>query len=535
MGEADTAATIDDLQETDVGLNPKIMAENCHGSNSESVQNDAAEPACRQRNGTMNQRPATSQTSISNAVRFGLASRIWQLLAGLVTAVLVTGLFSADLQGYYYTFARLLAMQTFVELGLHAIIIYFVSHDWARLKLDESGAITGDPDSLSRLVTFGRKLFRWYGGVAALFVLIVGLTGVIFFWPGDPEIDWISPWMVLVVLTACSLWLIPFISILEGCNQVESVNRFRFWLAVVANLAVWPSLIMGAGLWAIAVSGLVKLVGELFLLGGVYRNFFRVFRTPQGNAHFPWKEEVWPMQWRSAVQSIAGYFGLAFVTVVMFKCHSPALGGQVGLTCTLLLVVQGLGQAWIQPSVPTIGVLISQRDFSLLNRMFRRLLIVSSSLVLAGSVGFAGVIWALKTWQLEISQSALPAEMIRILTRLTERIIDPGTILIFGIGVTCSHVVTCQGIYIRAHRKDPMLVLSTTSNVLTGIAIYLLGRFYAETGAAIGYSAVLLLVALPGHLHFMRVVRSCWHQSLEAPELVGGEADQPTDTSDIEH
>ena len=483
----------------------------------------------------MNQSSESSRLSIGNAVRFGLASRIWQLLAGLVTAVLVTGQFSEDLQGYYYTFARLLAMQTFVELGLHAIVIYFVSHDWARLKLDESGSIAGDADSLSRLVTFGRKLFLWYGGVSVLFVLIVGVTGVVFFWPGDTQIDWISPWLVLVVLTAGSLWLIPFIAILEGCNQVEAVNRFRFWLAVAANLAVWPSLIMGAGLWAIVVSGLVKLVGELILLCGVYRNFFRVFKTPQGNAYFPWKEEVWPMQWRSAVQSVAGYFGLAFVTVIMFKFHSPALGGKMGLTCTLLLVVQGLGQAWIQPSVPSIGVLISQRKFSSLNQMFHRLLIVSSSLVLAGSVGFAAVIWAVNTWRLEISQSALPAEFVRTLTRLADRIIDPGTILIFGIGVTSSHVITCQGIYIRAHRRDPLLVLSTTSHVLTGIAIFLLGRFYAETGAAIGYTAVLLLVAAPGHLYFMKVVRARWHQPVEMPDSVRGQGDQSMGTSGTEH
>jgi hypothetical protein len=483
----------------------------------------------------MNHGSSSSRPALEKAVLFGMAMRIWQVLAGLVTAILITSRFSSELQGYYYTFASLLAMQAFVELGLHAIVIYFVSHDWSRLELDESRAIAGDPDSLSRLVTFGRQLFRWYGGVAALFILIVGLAGIVFFWPGTVRIGWMLQWLLLVLLTAGSLWLIPFIAILEGCNQVESVNRFRFWLVVAANLAVWPSLLLGAGLWAVVVSAGVKLAGELWLVGGVYKNFFSIFRTPHENAHFPWKEEVWPMQWRSAVQSIAGYFGLAFVTLVLFKYHSPALSGQMGLTCTLLLIIQGLGQAWVQPYIPTIGILISRRDFSALNQMFLRLLILSSSLVLAGLVGFAGVIWGLATWQLEISESNLPPYVIHVLSRLVERILDPGTILLFGIGVTCSHAVSCLGIYIRAHRRDPLLALSTTSSALTGLSIYLLGRYFAETGAAVGYCGVLLLVALPGHVYFMKTVQSRWHQPLEAQVSMGAEDDEPTDTSDTEH
>ena len=449
---------------------------------------------------------SVSRLAIDKAVVFGLAARLWQLLAGPVTAVLITSLFSPDLQGYYYTFANLLALQAFVELGLHAIVIYFVSHDWSQLKLDESGEITGDKDSLSRLVTFGRKLFRWYAGVAALFVLIMCPTGIVFFWPGEVDIAWIQQWLVLVIVTAGSLWLIPFLAILEGCNQVETVNRFRFWLVVAGNIAVWTCLIQGAELWTLVASAGVRLFGELFLIGGVYRKFFACFRKPFREIPFPWKEEVWPMQWRSAVQSVAGYFGLAFATPVIFSFHGPALAGQLGLTLTVLIALQGVGQAWIQPKVPTIGMLISQRKFSTLNQLFRRVVLVSAVIVFLGVCAFASFVWGLATWRQEIAESAILSDVSGVLGHLRAGVIDPLPILVFGVGLTCHHVATCLGIYIRAHKRDPLVVLSTASSVLIGLLIYLLGRYFAVTGAALGYCGVYLLVVIPGHLLFFRRV-----------------------------
>lgn len=464
----------------------------------------------------MYKRYLLSKLAIDEAVFFGLAARVWQLLAGPVTAVLITSLLTPVLQGYYYTFANLLALQAFVELGLHAIVIYFVSHEWASLELDASGEITGDADSLARLVTFGRKLFRWYGGVAAAFVLLLCPAGIIYYWPGEPDIAWISQWLVLVFVTAGSLWLIPFLAILEGCNQVEAVNRCRFWLVIAGNIAVWTCLIFGAELWTLVASAAVRLCGELILVGWTYRKFFARFRIAFKDVSFPWKEEVWPMQWRSAVQSVAGYFGLAFANLVILPYHGAVLAGRLGLALTVLVAVQGVGQAWIQPKVPVIGMLISRREFTALNQLFRRVVFVSGSIVLLGVCGFAGFVQSLSTWQQEISESWLLSDVSGVLKNLRAGVIDPLPILIFGFGLTCHHVATCLGIYIRAHKTDPLVVLSTASSALIGLLIYLLGRYFSVTGAAVGYCSVYVLIVIPGHLVVLRNVVRQHHAPPEA-------------------
>lgn len=139
------------------------------------------DPTFESNNATV-RRPVRDQ-----AVVFGVMARIWQLIAGPVTAILVTTYFSGEVQGYYYAFASLLVMQSFCELGLHTLVIYIASHEWASLRLERDGNIGGESASLSRLASFAGSLFRWYLRVGALFIVGIGATGIIFFWPGDRE------------------------------------------------------------------------------------------------------------------------------------------------------------------------------------------------------------------------------------------------------------------------------------------------------------------------------------------------------------
>jgi len=124
-----------------------------------------------------------NRLEMDRAVFYSVSGRAWQFVAGPVTILLIAFYFTPELQGYFYTFASLLALQTFVELGLQVVIINVSSHEWARLSLDDRGHLTGDPRALSRLVSLGRKVAVWYGAASLVFVVGVGVAGVAFFWP----------------------------------------------------------------------------------------------------------------------------------------------------------------------------------------------------------------------------------------------------------------------------------------------------------------------------------------------------------------
>src|SRR6266699_1194993 len=135
---------------------------------------------------------------IDRAVFFGLLSRIWGLAAGGVTAILIATYFSPEIQGYYYTFTTILALQVFAELGLGTVAVQFASHEWSKLNLDESGRIVGDGDALSRLVSVAKVVTRWFLFAGVLVAVGVGAAGYVFFSTSpDHNIDWVSPWFLL--------------------------------------------------------------------------------------------------------------------------------------------------------------------------------------------------------------------------------------------------------------------------------------------------------------------------------------------------
>jgi hypothetical protein len=458
-------------------------------------------------------RRCIADLDMDRAVVFGLAARVWQFLAGPLTAILVTSNFSGDAQGFYYTFASFLALQSFVELGLHTIVIYFASHEWASLRLGADGNIAGESGALNRLAALSHSLIRWYAGVALLFVPGVSIVGFLFFRTGPDGVDWLAPWLVVVALSGLSLWLLPFFAILEGCQQLAEVNRFRFGLGVLANVAVWISLAFGAGLWTAAVTAAVKVIGECTFLVFKYRRFFSSLRRQSvSTGTFRWKQEIWPLQWRIAVQGVTGYFSFAFVTPVLFHYHGATVGGQMGLTWTVLAAVQGVGQAWVQPCAPRFGSLISQRRFKDLDELFKKVTITSTSVVAVGCVGLLALVVILQ--QLQPFLVAIDQLPVRVLVQLSEGLLDPVPVALFGLCVIVGHIISCTGIYIRSHKRDPLLVISTVANVSIGILVVLAGRDFGATGAAAAFLAVELLIDLPGYWAVRSRCRRKWHPAL---------------------
>ena len=97
---------------------------------------------------------------VDRAIAYALLSKLWLLFAGPITLYLISLYLTPEMQGFYYTFLSLVALQVFIELGFYVVITQFASHEWAHLSFDDSGSIIGDPAALSRLVSLGRLVFK---------------------------------------------------------------------------------------------------------------------------------------------------------------------------------------------------------------------------------------------------------------------------------------------------------------------------------------------------------------------------------------
>lgn len=428
---------------------------------------------------------------IDRAVFYVLLLRGWQFLAGPVTALLISFYFSSDLQGYFYTFASLLALQSFLELGFHVVILNVASHEWSRLRIDDHGLIAGDEDARSRLISLGRLIAKWYAVVSALFVVAVGAAGIAFFYGSPlPMSEWLWPWCALVVLTGASLWALPFHALLEGCNQVTEVNRFRFWQALAGNAVVWICIPLGAQLWTCVAIAIVKLIWEAVLLGGRYRRFFQHFFSPPSGATIPWKLELWPLQWRLAVQGFFSYFAFWIFTPAMFR-YSPAVGGQMGMSWTVLAAIQAASLAWVQTRAPKFGTLIAEQKYDELDALFRRLSFLSLGIVTAGGAAFWGFVYVLHSLRHPLADRVLPLDSLGL----------------FTIAIIVLHVPHCQAFYIRAHKREILLFAGVFSSIAIGVLVWVLGSEYGPMGAAVAYLSVVALFVLPYQTFVWRRLR----------------------------
>ena len=99
------------------------------------------------------------------------------MVCGLLVISLVLTFFTAEVQGYYYTFNSLLLGQVLLELGFGIVLVQFISHEWASLGHDELGAITGAQSALDRLGSLVRFSLKWYCALAVIFFVAVGSFG----------------------------------------------------------------------------------------------------------------------------------------------------------------------------------------------------------------------------------------------------------------------------------------------------------------------------------------------------------------------
>jgi hypothetical protein len=441
---------------------------------------------------------------VDRAVIFGVLVRVWNLCTGPVTLLLIASRFTRELQGYYYTFNSLLALQVFVELGLGQVILQFASHEWSRLGLDDQGRIVGDSEALSRLVSLGRFAFRWYAVGGGLVAGGLGLAGFVFF-SRSPQIGitWVKPWFALCALTGAELFMLSVWSMLEGCNQVAQVYRYRLGQAILRSLAIWSAILFGAGLWTAPVAGTVGLVWAGLFLSRRYRRFFDPFFLQLSGPGVGWWAEVWPLQWRIALSWLSGYLLFSLFTPTLFKFRGPVAAGQMGMTWAMVSALSAISATWVMTKAPRFGVLVAKKDYAALDRLALRSGAAAFGVACCGATVLEGLVFLLYALKHPLAARLLPP-------------LPTGLFLLAAVLMQISYP---QSAYLRAHKREPFVGLSVVSGVLVGLSTMFLGWRYGATGMAAGYLAVVAVVAVPFGTAIWYRCRAAWHARVGEQEM----------------
>jgi O-antigen/teichoic acid export membrane protein len=432
----------------------------------------------------------------NRAVFISLILKCWQAGAGLVGLFLISIYIPIEVQGFYYTFASLVALQSFFELGLYQVISNVASHEWSKLRLSKEGSIEGDPQALSRLVSLGRFVFKWYAVVALVFFIFAGGGGFWFLGNAQAsEIDWKIPWLVHIAFSSLLLLCMPFVSLLEGCEQVAQLAEFRIWQSMASNISFWAAILTFSNLWAAPALSSISALFCIYYLVVRQRNFFRPFlKSPLGD-YVDWKGEILPMQWRLALQSLMHYFVNGLFTPVMFHYHGPVVAGQMGMSLQLISAVQSIASIWISSNAPRFAILIARREFRQLDAEWRKATILAVSMMLVGVGLLLGFLHLINLMHLE----------------LASRVMSPFLVSLLALGAVFSLWGSSFSMYLRAHKREVLLMTGILSGIVMGLLVWKLGSQFGLLGATASFLFVTSCVSFPMVFYAWKKARHEWH------------------------
>jgi len=439
------------------------------------------------------------------AVSYGVLARVWGVFAGPVTMVIIAARFSREQQGFYYTFSSLLALQTFFELGLLYVIAQFASHEFVQLRWGARGRIEGDPVPRERFIDLLCKSTMWFGVASILMIVLLVPTGLYFFKDGQhsqPDFAWRVPWTLAVIGTGLNLLATPFFAMIMGSGEVVTVNYRELIGGIAGSVISW--LVMGAhgGLYAvfavtcgnviISWSYLLRKKPELLKMAWQGISSAGFFKENRGA--IAWREEIWPMQWKMAVSSGASYFIFQLFNPILFHYHGSVVAGQMGMTLAAANALLGICLTLLIAKSPDFGKLIAVQNWKNLDRQFYRVLLQSATLVSIGAFSGWCIIWFLQK-NYTVGQRFIPASHAAFL-----------------LGAVCVQTVNSAfAIYLRAHKKEPLMTITVLVSIFQGALTWFLGMRYSTLGVTVGYFLVSLIFIFPSFFLIWKRCRAEWH------------------------
>ncbi|MDH1429844.1 hypothetical protein N5J23_16905 [Comamonas aquatica] len=412
--------------------------------------------------------------------------RAWGILAGSVTIILLPLFLSPIEQGFYYTFASVLALQVFFELGLNHVLTQLAGHSAAHLHRTADGSLQGDLRWRRKVVSLIALSNKWNAIMASIFAAAM-LTGGIYFFAqrGTMSVNqWIVPWITLIIAAAVNLALSARLAICEGVGEVADVAQLRLRQSMVGYLILWAMLLSGQGLMA---SVAVPLTSAVFTAWWLWRHpRFKRLREEVAQAtrvdaeEFEWRRDIFPLQWRIALSWASGYFIFNFITPVIFALQGPVEAGRLGLALTVFSAVSTIGISWIAAKIPTFSGHIARQERTALNTLFDHQLRRSLVATLVCSLGV--VLAAYIAGQLS--------------PKVLDRLPPLSSLLMLAVVTVTNAAVFAMAAYMRAHKEEPLLLQSIVTALLIGVGVFI-GAHHSLQASVAAYAGATMFVSLP--------------------------------------
>lgn len=438
---------------------------------------------------------------IDGAIAFTSISRIIQAAGGIVSVVLVGTLLNGIEQGFYYTFASILAIQVFFELGLNGIITQYVAHEISNLRQVDNH-YEGNEANLSRVASLLHFTVKWFSALAIfVFFLLIGVGYVFFnyYYISNLVIDWPLPWVLLSLGTTLNFVLSPIMAFIEGLGKVKEIAKIRMFQQFAGLFLLWTGLAMGLKLYA---GGISSIIGVFVLFFFIIRMFLPILKSiyyQKITVRVNYKTEIFPLQWKIALSWVGGYFIFQLFNPVLFAIEGPVVAGQMGMTLSILNAILALSFAWVSTKIPIFSGFIAQKKYIELDRLFMKTFIQSSIVNFCAMVVLFISIFCLRYYNIILIGKPFGDKFLPYLP-----------LIFMMISFFLNHIIGSWAVYLRCHKKEPFLVHSLVYAGLSCVSTVILGKYYGVFGITIGYFLIAFILCIWAYNIFL-TCKKMWH------------------------
>ncbi len=435
---------------------------------------------------------------INRTIFYTILARGIQAAGGVASIFLIARHLTQVEQGYYYTFGSIVAMQIFFELGLNGIITQFAAHEIAHLEWD-GHHLKGEIKHASRLSSLLHFYIRWFSFISVgVFLILLGVGFYFFhhFGKGN-DVNWMTPWILLSLSTALMFLVDPLLAYLEGLGKVREVARTRFFQQCGYICTLFIVLMLGGKLYATAIASLVafSVIAITTFLSPARTLLVNVWNYKVRDWGIDYKREIFPYQWRIAVSWISGYFIFQMFNPVLFATDGPVVAGQMGMTLAALNGINSLSMSWLSTKVPLFSGLIATKKYTELDHVFNRTVRQASFISFASLLIFACCVVLFRFAGLPIGNRFLPLV----------------PLVLMCIATFSNQLVGALAIYLRCHKKEPLLTQSVVLAIATTLSTLGLGHLYGVTGIVSGYCLLVVFGSLGWVSLIFKRKKALWH------------------------
>jgi hypothetical protein len=421
--------------------------------------------------------------NIDHHIKYTLLTRIWSILAGALSLLMIPIFLTGKQQGFYFSFSSVLAAQVFFELGLNQVLIQLVSHHKFRQSSSSKDKLLFEHEDASyySLISITKKWNYVAASVLSVTLIPVGM----WFFGKTQELEWIywgPVWIILVILTGVNLFNSSLLAISEGLNKVGQVALVRLASSLVGYSLCWIILICGGGLWSLVAPPLtLAIVSHMWLRREpIFGYNIREIRSLSVTQYriYSYFDDIFPLQWRIALSWASGYFLFQLITPTIFAIQGAESAGQIGLALAIFTSITAVGMSWISAKLPFLAQLAAINNRVDLDSHYKFL----SRMSLFSNILFVFI-------------ALLAIEFLSFyFPNLRERFPEITILMLLGLSAIANTAVFSMATYMRAHNVEPMVVQSVSIGMLSGVGV-IVGAYYDTIFSILAYAFVSSVIA----------------------------------------